>query len=500
VTNAGADWMSRARALRLSVRDFVEGGWRPECAAPSIEKYGPRDGRLLYTIGSSGSKMVNEAVAVARRAFEDGRWSRLPLERRKEVLYRLAGLIEQHREEFALRESLDVGKPVQGAYQFDVPVSAARLRTVAEGAEHVYGKVFAVDASNLSYQLRRPVGVVGGVVGWNFPLMLAIEKIGPVLAMGNCLVLKPSELTSLSAARVAELAMEAGLPEGVLNVVHGGPTTGAALAEHPDIDLLTFTGSSRTGKALLVAAGQSNMKRLVLECGGKAPNIVFDDCPDLEAAAEAIVARAFWNQGEVCTASSRLLVQDGIHAGLLQRVVERLGALKPGDPLDARTTFGALVSEGHRKKVTDYVRGGKESDARVLYESNAPAPLAGGFYLPPVIFDQVSPETRIAREEIFGPVLSVIRFRDEEEALQIANATIYGLSAILWTRDLGRAHRMSHNIRAGWIVVNATGRPAQGPGGGVLSIGGLKQSGIGVEGGIEGLTEYTSTSTVQMFV
>jgi len=498
--NMSVDWITRAQALKVSVHDFVNGASRIEDTTPPIKKFSPRDGHLLYTLPSGHAGTVNDAVSAARRAFEDGRWAGLSIERRKEVLYRLAALIEQHREEFALRETLDVGKPVQGAFDFDAPASAARLRTVAEAAEHVYGKVFAVDATNLSYQLRRPVGVVGGIVGWNFPLLLAIEKIGPVLAMGNCLVLKPSEYTSLSAVRVAELAIEAGLPEGVLNVVHGGPATGAAMGEHPDIDLVTFTGSSRTGKALMVAGGESNMKRLVLECGGKAPNIVFDDCPDLEAAAEAIVARAFWNQGEVCTASSRLLLQEGIHDELLKRVTAKAEVLRPGDPLDSRTTFGALVSEGHRKKVADYVRAGKEEGARILYESNAPAPLAGGFYLPPVIFDRVSPETRIAREEIFGPVLSVMRFRDENEAVRIANGTIYGLSAIVWTRDLGRAHRMCQNIRAGWIVVNATARPADGPGVGVLSTGGLKESGIGVEGGIEGLIEYTSTSTVQLFV
>jgi acyl-CoA reductase-like NAD-dependent aldehyde dehydrogenase len=443
---------------------------------------------------------MEEAVSTARRAFDDGRWSKLPTQRRKDVLHKLASLIEAHKEELALLECLDVGKPISDALGFDVPAAAALIRFNAEAADKFYGKVYGVDQSSLSYQLRRPVGVVAGIVGWNFPLLLATGKIGPALATGNSLVLKPSELTSFSAGRVAELAMDAGVPEGVFNVIHGGGGVGASLAHHSGVDLVTFTGSTHTGKSLLIAAGQSNMKRLILECGGKAPNIVFDDSPNLEAVADAVVTRAFYNQGEVCSASSRLLIQESIKDEFLPILIRKASALSPGDPLRADTKFGAVVSQGHKKKILVYIDSGEREGARRVYQSDASVPHEGGYYIPPVIFDRVSPGQTIAQEEIFGPVLSVISFRDEEEAIQIANSTIYGLSAILWTKDLGRAHRVTQGIKAGLIVVNAIDKPAGGPGKGVMSVGGHKESGAGVEGGLEGLEEYTSRTTVQFFV
>jgi acyl-CoA reductase-like NAD-dependent aldehyde dehydrogenase len=330
--------------------------------------------------------------------------------------------------------------------------------------------------------------------------VLAATKLGPALATGNCLVLKPSELTSLSAARLAELALEAGVPEGVFNVLHGGALVGDALAHHPAVDLLTFTGSTQTGRRLLVAAGESNMKRLILECGGKAPNILFEDGPELQAVAEGILGRAFWNQGEVCSASSRLLVQESIKEDLLRILTVRAAALTPGDPLKPDTTFGALVSHAHKKKVLSYIDSAKRDGAEMVHQSVCSPPFSEGFYLPPTIFDRVSSGHRIAQEEIFGPVLSVLSFRDEDEAIRIANSTIYGLTAIVWTKDLGRAHRLTQGIRAGSVVVYATGNPVGGPAEGVMSSGGLKQSGIGVEGGLEGLEAYTSQTAVQFFV
>jgi acyl-CoA reductase-like NAD-dependent aldehyde dehydrogenase len=494
------DWIKKAQELNRPIRNFIGGQWQAECSPPLFEKYGPRDGRLLYRFGAGTATDVDHAIVSAREAFQDGRWSQLPVQLRKDALYKLAALIDERREELALLECLDVGKPISDALKFDVPAAAASIRSNAEAADKVYGKVYAVDLSSLSYQLHRPVGVVAGIIGWNFPLLLAAGKIGPALAMGNSLVLKPSELTSFSASRLAELAIEAGVPEGVLNVVHGGRDTGATLANHVDVQLVTFTGSTHTGKKLLIAAGSSNMKQLILECGGKAPNIVFDDCPNLESVAESIVARAFWNQGQVCTASSRLLAQDGIKDELLRLVIKKVGKLSSGDPLKPETTFGALVSREHQRKVLAYIDSGEVDGARKVYESHCPSPYEGGFYVPPVIFDNVLPGQKIAQEEIFGPVLSVISFRSEQEAIKIANSTIYGLSAILWTKDPGRAHRVSQRISAGWIVVNATGKPVGGPGHGVLPVGGHKESGIGVEGGIEGLELYTTKTAVQYFV
>jgi acyl-CoA reductase-like NAD-dependent aldehyde dehydrogenase len=494
------DWVARAGALRIQIRNFVGGKSLGGDGAGELHKASPRDGQELYTFAAGSPRDVESAVTAARRAFVDGRWSQLPALRRSEVLYRLAALLAEHTEEFALLESLDTGKPIKDALTFDVPRAAATFRFSAAAGDKLASQVYGVDARSLSYQSRRPLGVVGGIIGWNFPLVLAAEKIAPALAMGNSLVLKPSELTSLSAARLGELALEAGVPEGVLNVVHGSPAVGAALARHQDVDMITFTGSSRTGKLLLVAAGESNMKRLMLECGGKAPNIVFADAPDLAAVADGIIARAFWNQGQVCTASSRLLVQEDIKDALLGLVIERASVLQPGDPLKEQTTFGALVSNGHREKVLGYIASGEREGARAVYQTSTLAPIPGGFYAAPVIFDEVSPVHRIAQEEIFGPVLSVLTFRDDEEAARIANSTIYGLSAILWTRDVGRAHRVSQSIDAGWIVVNATASPTGGPGPGILSIGGHRQSGIGVEGGIEGLKAYTRESAIQIFV
>jgi len=494
------DWIDRAESVKLEIRNFV-GGRRRRENGEQLEKFAPRDGRLLTRFGAGDPGEVDEAVAVARRAFEDGRWSRRSAQERKDVLYRLAALIDKHLEELALLESLDVGKTITDALTIDVPAAAAAIRGAAEAADKFYGDVYGVDHSSLSYQLRRPVGVVGAIVGWNFPLLLAAQKVGPVLATGNSLILKPSEVTSLSAVRLAELAMEAGLPEGVFNVIHGDGAVGAALAKHLAVDLITFTGSSSTGKRLLIASGESNMKRLILECGGKAPNIVFDDCPgNLDAVADAIVARAFWNQGQVCTASSRLLIQESIKERLLPLIIEKSSALNPQDPLKADSKFGALACRVHQQKVLSYIDRGREEGARVAYQSEATAPFANGFYVPPVIFDNVSPQHTIAQEEIFGPVLSVLGFRDEQQAIRLANDSIYGLSAVIWTQSLGRAHRLTQGIKAGWIVVNAAEKPKSDAGESAMSIGGHKQSGLGCEGGLAGLKEYTTSTAVQMFV
>jgi acyl-CoA reductase-like NAD-dependent aldehyde dehydrogenase len=497
---ASIDWVARADALKPQVRNLVGGQSVSAGGSEAVSKLSPRDGRLLCQFGAGTQQDVDSAVTVARRAFADGRWSKLSVQRRAEALNALAGLLAANMEEFALLESLDTGKPISDALKFDVPHAVAALRAAAAAGDKLAGQIYGVDATSLSYQSRRPLGVVAGIVGWNFPLVLAVEKIGPALITGNTLVLKPSELTSLSAARLAGLALQAGVPEGVLNVIHGAGNVGAQLSRHADVDMVTFTGSSRTGKALLVASGESNMKRLMLECGGKAPNIVFADAPDLAAVADGVVARAFWNQGEVCTASSRLLVHEDIKDELLLLVIARAAALAPGDPLKADTRFGALVSAGHKEKVLGYVADGAREGASLIYQSPARDPLPGGYYVAPVIFDKVSARHKIAQEEIFGPVLSVLSFRDDEEAVRIANGTMYGLSAILWTKDLSRAHRVSQAIDAGWIIVNATARPSGGPGPGTLSIGGHKQSGLGTEGGLDGLKSYTRESAIQFFV
>ena len=494
------DWVSRAQNAKLQVRDFVGGRWAPETGGALLEKHSPRDGALLCRFGSKDPRAVDEVVQNTKQSFEDGRWWKVPVQERKEVLYRLAALIGRQREEFALLECLDVGKPIRDALNFDALAAAEQIRFFAEAADKTYGKVFGVDPSSLSYQLRRPIGVVAGIVGWNFPLLLAVQKIAPALASGNSIILKPSELTSFSAARVAELALEAGVPEGVLNVIHGGPAVGLVLAQHRDVNLISFTGSTATGKRLLIAAGESNMKRLVLECGGKAPNIVFDDSPNLEAVAEVVVGQAFRNQGEVCSASSRLLLQRSVAREFLQLLVGKASLWKPGDPLKEDTRFGAMVSQAHKQKVLGYIQRGQQEGATVAYCSDSSAPHAQGFYVGPVIFSDVTPAHTIAQEEIFGPVLSVLTFDDEDDAVRMANSTIYGLTATLWTRDLARAHRVSYGIKAGAVAVNATATPQGGPGAGVLTVGGHNQSGLGVEGGTQGLEAYSTETAVQFFV
>jgi acyl-CoA reductase-like NAD-dependent aldehyde dehydrogenase len=496
---ADIHWVSRYESLEPHVVNFVEGHRKSAPVNTLRKKYSPRDGRLLYKGATAEPQDVDEAVGSARRAFADGRWSKMSVQRRKDILLKFAALLDTHRAELALLEAADVGKPIRDAFDFDLPSASASIRFSAEAADKYYSKVYGMDQSSLSFDLRHPVGVVAGLVGWNFPLCLAAQKIGPVLATGNSLVLKPSELTGLSASRIAQLAVEAGIPAGVFNVLHGDGRVGSLLAHHPNVDLLTFTGSSQTGNELLKASGNSNMKRLILECGGKSPNVVFDDCPNPEAVAEAIVASAFWNQGQVCVASSRLLVQEGVKKEILDSVVRKAARLVPADPLDPRTRFGALVSQQHKEKVLSYIRSAEQDGAELIHQSDGASPFEAGFYVPPTIFSEVKVEHRIAQEEIFGPVLSVMTFRDEETAIRIANSTRYGLSAVLWTRDMGRAHRISRAINAGWVVVNATEAPTGGPGDGVLSIGGHKQSGIGTEGGIEGIEAYTSKTAVQFF-
>lgn len=492
------NWHERVCSTTFSVRNLVN-GYFTEPAGDLISKYAPGDGKLLYEFGSGDSAEIDAAVAAGREAFKDGRWRLLPIHERQAILNKLANLVEENREQFALYDCLDVGKPIMSALYGDVVLATERLREAAAELNNLL-LPSGVVGNDMAYQYRKPIGVVGAIIGWNYPLLMAANKIGPALAMGNSLVLKPSEFSSLSAIRLAELALEAGVPSGVLNVVHGlGETVGAALSGHMDIDMVTFTGSSATGKRIMAAAGSSNMKRVHLECGGKSANIVFDDCSmDLDHVATTVVNTAFSNQGAVCHAGSRLLLQEGIVDQLMPRILEQAAKIKPCDPLDPSSEFGAIMNEAHMNKVLGYIEGGIAEGANLLCGGGRVNGEEGGYFIEPTIFNNVKAHYKIAQEEIFGPVLSVFNFKTEAEAIQIANNTRFGLSAHVSTGSLGRAHRMGQALEAGLILIKGSENPISG----VVTIGvePQKESGMGFENGRVGLEAYSVVSAVHMFI
>jgi 4-guanidinobutyraldehyde dehydrogenase/NAD-dependent aldehyde dehydrogenase len=482
-----AEWETRANALDIEGRAFIDGHYVPARSGATFDCISPIDGRLLGAVASCDGADADLAVSSARSAFDSGVWSRQAPAKRKAVMLRFADLLEVHSEELALLETLDMGKPISDALAVDLPGSIDSIRWCGEAIDKIYDEVAATAPDQLGLVTREPVGVVAVIVPWNFPLMMASWKLGPALATGNSVILKPSERSPLTAIRIAQLALEAGFPAGVLNVLPGyGGTVGKALALHRDVDTLAFTGSTQVAKQLLVYAGESNMKRVWLEAGGKSPNIVFADAPDLQVAAEAAAAAIAFNQGEVCTAGSRLLVQASIKARFVPMVIEALKAWKPGHPLDPDTNVGALVDSRHLEGVLQRIQGGQEEGARLLLGGRVALEDSGGSYVEPTLFDNVSNGMKIAREEIFGPVLSVIEFDDAEEAVRIANDTPYGLAAAVWTADLSRAHNIARALRAGSVWVNLY------DGGDMMApFGGYKQSGNGRDKSLHAFDKYT---------
>ncbi|MHA6639618.1 aldehyde dehydrogenase [Stutzerimonas frequens] len=482
-----ADWQQRARDLRIEGRAFIQGQYTEAQAGDRFDCISPVDGRVLAQVASCDQADAERAVASARAAFEAGSWARLAPAKRKAVMIRFADLLEANREELALLETLDMGKPIGDSLAVDIPGAARALRWSGEAIDKIYDEVAATPHDQLGLVTREPVGVVAAIVPWNFPLMMACWKLGPALATGNSVVLKPSEKSPLTAIRIAQLAIDAGIPAGVLNVLPGyGHTVGKALALHMDVDTLVFTGSTRVAKQLMIYAGESNMKRVWLEAGGKSPNIVFADAPDLEAAAQAAAGAIAFNQGEVCTAGSRLLVERSIRERFLPMVVEALKGWKPGNPLDPSTNVGALVDTQQLNTVLGYIDAGREAGAQVLIGGQRTLEETGGLYVEPTIFDGVSNVMKIAQEEIFGPVLSVITFDSAEEAVAIANDTPYGLAAAVWTADLSKAHRTARALRAGSVWVN------QYDGGDMTApFGGFKQSGNGRDKSLHAFDKYT---------
>lgn len=492
-------WEERAAALSSNLAPFIDGAYRPSASSEIFEKFNPANGDLLHKLPAGSREDVDIAVRSARAAFADRRWSGLSLARRKTILFDFAALIERHAHELALMDSIEVGKPIQDTVGIDLPLTIGIIRYCAESVDKVMGESSFVDDGTLAVLARNPRGVIGASIGWNFPLVLAIQKIAPALAMGNTVVLKPSELSSLSAFRLAELAVEAGIPAGVLNVVPGiGPTVGDAISHHPDIDMISFTGSSATGKRIMQASGASNMKRLLLECGGKSANIVFPDVEDLDAAADGVVGRMFWNQGQVCTAGTRLIVHADIRDALVEKVIARLDGFRIGNPLDPQTSFGPLVSEPQMRKVLRYIDQGSEQGARLSCGGQRVLGSTGGFFVEPTIFDDVSETMTIAREEIFGPVLSVMSFDTVNEALRLGNATDFGLSATLWTSSISVMQEAMRTLRVGELSINACARPTPGAMFGSLPLEPHKQSGVGTESGPHGLLAYTALTSVQI--
>ena len=440
---------------------------------------------------------MDTAVAVARRAADDGRWSRVSPGDRKRILVRWADLIEANGREIGLIETLDAGKPITDTIGLDVPETATCIRWHAEAVDKLYGQVAPSPEGTIATITREPVGVVGAVIPWNYPAQMAAWKLGPALATGNTVVMKPASTTSLSLLRIAELGSEAGLPDGVLNVVTGpGDVVGEALGRHPDVDCLAFTGSTEVGRRFLHYSADTNLKRVLLELGGKSPQLVFADVTDFAAVAANVAIAIFWNMGENCSAGSRLIVHRSVKERLLEAVIAELGRWPVGDPLDPATRIGALINRGHMETVLGYVEIGKAEGARVVTGGERILEETGGYFVPPTIFDRVRNDMRIAREEIFGPVLSVIEFETEEEGVALANDTPYGLAASLYTDDLNVAHRVARDLRAGVVGINAYAEGDM-----TTPFGGYKLSGFGGhDKSVHAHEQYTETKTTWLTV
>ncbi|MBG2637777.1 aldehyde dehydrogenase PuuC [Klebsiella michiganensis] len=483
-----AYWQEKANNIAIETRLFINGEYSAAADNSVFATVDPTAQQTLAEVARGKKADVDRAVQAARGVFDRGDWSQASPAQRKAVLHKFADLMEAHREELALLETLDTGKPIRHSLRDDVPGAARAIRWYAEAIDKVYGEVAPTGGNELAMIVREPIGVIAAVVPWNFPLLLACWKLGPALASGNSVVLKPSEKSPLTALRLAGLAKQAGLPDGVFNVVSGfGHEAGQALAQHHDVEVITFTGSTRTGKQLLKDAGDSNMKRVWLEAGGKSANIVFADCPDLQKAVNATAGGIFYNQGQVCIAGTRLLLEESIADRFLDLLKEQAKGWQPGNPLDPNTTMGMLIDNSHADSVHSFIRAGEAHSTLLLDGRKNPWPAAGG----PTIFVDGDPASALSQEEIFGPVLVVTRFKTEEQALALANDSRYGLGAAVWTRDLSRAHRVSRRLKAGSVFVNNYN-----DGDMTVPFGGYKQSGNGRDKSLHALEKFTELKTI----
>lgn len=470
---------------------LIDGQWRPAASGQTLPVVSPIDGQTLCTLAAAGAADVDSAVRAARRSHEQGVWSRLAPAERKKVLHRIAERIEAQQAELAVLGVRDNGTEIAMAWKAEPGSAAATFRYYAECVDKLNGEIAPTPEGTLGLIHKEPVGVVAAIVPWNFPLMIGAWKIAPALAAGNSVVLKPSEDASLSLLRLGQLCLEAGLPAGVLNIVTGsGAEAGDALARHMDVDILTFTGSGPVGRALLQASAESNLKRVYLELGGKSPNVVFADAPDLAHAAKVSALGIFRNSGQVCVAGSRLLVQRTVHEEFVERLQRVTEGLRVGDPLDLASDIGAVSSARQLARNQAMLARALAQGARLRTGGQSIAPVPGGCYMRPALLEAVRPEMDIAQQEVFGPVLAVMPFDDEAEAVRLANGTDYGLAAGVWTGQLSRAHRMVRAIKAGVVHVNTYGGPDI-----TVPLGGMRQSGNGHDKSIHALDKYLDLKT-----
>jgi aldehyde dehydrogenase (NAD+) len=470
---------------------LINNRWIPSESGKTFATVNPSTGEEICQVAEADAADVDKAVQAARRAFDQGPWKKMRASERGRLLHRLADLIEQNAEQLARLETLDNGKPLSIAKAVDVTKTIACYRYFAGWADKIHGKTIPIDGDFFCYTRHEPIGVIGQIIPWNYPLLMQAWKLAPALATGNTIVMKPAEQTPLSALRLGELILEAGFPEGVVNLLPGfGPTAGAAIARHMDVDKVAFTGSTEVGRLIMEAAAKSNLKRISLELGGKSPNIIFADS-DLDDAVEGAHLGLFVNQGQSCCAGSRVFVEETIYDEFVEKSIARAGKRKVGDPLDPRTDQGPQVSEAQFDRIMGYIESGKREGATLACGGERVGDR--GYFIQPAVFSDVQDEMKIAQEEIFGPVMSIIAFKDMDEVIARANRTTYGLAAGVWTRDIKKAHAVANSVRAGTVWVNCyhvldTRAP----------FGGFKQSGMGRELGEYGLQQYTEVKTVTL--
>lgn len=467
---------------------FINGKWVDSVSGRTFDTINPATEEVITSIAEGDKADIDLAVTAARKAFEEGPWRKIDARDRGKILLKIMELIEKSKDKLALLETLDNGKPISETTNADLPLVIDCLLYYAGWADKIHGETIPVRGEFFNYTIREPVGVVGQIIPWNFPLLMAVWKIAPALACGNTVVLKPAEQTPLTALRLGEICQEAGLPDGVLNIVPGyGPTAGAALAEHMDVDKIAFTGEYTTGRIIMQAASK-NLKRVSLELGGKSPNIVFADS-DIDSAVNGAMTGIFFNQGEVCCAGSRLFLEKSIHDEFVEKLSDKASSLRVGNPEDASTQMGAQVSKEQFDKILGYIDSGKQEGAKLVTGGERCG--KRGYFVKPTIFDAVDNNMKIAREEIFGPVVSAITFDDVSDMVRQCNSSIYGLAAAVWTRDIKKAHRLARDLKAGTIWVNTYNTfDAASP------FGGFKQSGFGRELGIHALELYTQVKSV----